>query len=83
MIIIFKIYIVGHGVKIKNVHNIVCFNKKAWLKKYIDFNTEKRQARNEFEKDFFRLMNNSVFGKTMENVENRIICILQITSLMP
>ena len=38
-------YIVGHGVQIKNVHNIVCFNKKAWLKKYIDFNTEKEDKR--------------------------------------
>ena len=40
-------YIVGHGVKIKKVHNIISFNQKAWLKKYIDFNTEKRkQAKN-------------------------------------
>ena len=53
----------------KKVHRKIKFNQRAWLKPYIDMNTEKRmEAKNEFEKKFFNLMIKSFFGKTMENL---------------
>ena len=54
---------------LEKVHRVIWFNQEAWLKQYFEIITQLRtEAKNDFEKDYFKLMNNFVFGKAMENV---------------
>ena len=62
---------INHGLVLEKIHRAIEFRQSAWMREYTDFNTRLRtEAKNDFEKDFYKLMNNSVFGKTMENIKN-------------
>ena len=61
------------GLNLMKVHRVLEFDQSPWFKQYIDFNTEKRKhAKNPFEKDFFKLINNSIYGKCCENLHKRV-----------
>ena len=62
-----------HGMIVEKVHSVISYKQSRWLERYKSFNTQKRnKAKNDFEKDFYKLLNNAFYGKPMENVRNRL-----------
>ena len=67
-----KLYI-RHGMVVEKIHEINSIKQSKWLEKYVNFTTQKRnRSRNDFEKDFFKLLNHAFYGETMEKVRNRM-----------
>jgi len=66
-------FYLSQGMRLKKVHRVLEFNQEPWMEPYIKMNTEfRKQAKGDFDTDFYKLMINSVFGKTMENLRNRV-----------
>ena len=72
---------INHGlVFLKKIHRVIKFNQKAWLKPYTDISTKlRKKAKDNFKKDVFKLINNALFGKTIENVRKQRNIKLAIT----
>ena len=65
-------FYIRHGMIVDKIHEIISFKQSKWLEKYINYNTQKRnKAKNDFEKDSYKLLNNAFYGETMENVRKR------------
>ena len=66
-------FFVRHGMEVVKVRTVISYKQSKWLENYISFNTQKlNKATNDFKKDFYKLLNNAFYGKTMENVRNRL-----------
>ena len=66
-------YYLEKGMKLTKIHRVLTFKQEPWIKKFIDFNTSHRaMAKSQFEKDYYKLINNSFFGKCLENLRNRV-----------
>ena len=66
-------FYVRHGMVVEKIYEVISYKQSKWLEKYINFNTQKRnKAVKHFEKDFYKLLINAFYGKTMEKVRNRL-----------
>ena len=66
-------YYLSLGMKLARVHRVLSFKQSNWLKKYVDFSTEKRKQNNdEFSKHLYKLLNNCIYGKSIENIRKRM-----------
>ena len=65
-------YYLSLGMKVVKIHRILCFKQSNWLKKYVDFNTEKRKSNDGFNKNLYKLLNNCIYGKSIENQRKRM-----------
>ena len=66
-------FFVRHGMEVVKLHTVISFEQSRWLEKYMSFNTQNRnRAKNEIEKDFYKLLNNAFYGKTTQSVRNRL-----------